>query len=157
MSSHSALLEEIGSMLIESDLFSHLPATELSAAANYFGINQIAQDETIFEEGDIGNFMCIVHSGSVAVIKTNQNGQQVEVTTLGQGRTFGEMAVLNGETRSATCKAAEDTVLLTLSKEALDQMQDEHPRIGSNVIRAIAVSLSCRLHQAALQLVGHLV
>lgn len=157
MSNHSALLEEIGSMLIESDLFSHLPATELSAAANYFGINQIAQDETIFEEGDIGNFMCIVHSGSVAVIKANQNGQQVQLATLGQGRTFGEMAVLDGETRSATCKAAEDTVLLTLSKEALDQMLEEHPRIGSRVIRAIAVSLSRRLRKAAGQLVDHLV
>jgi CRP/FNR family transcriptional regulator, cyclic AMP receptor protein len=157
MPNNSALLEEIGSMLIESDLFSHLPATELSAAAHYFGINNIAQDETLYEEGDIGNFMCIVHSGNMAVIKANQNGQQVKMVTLGQGRTFGEMAVLDVETRSATCKAIEDTVLLTLSKEALDQMQVEHPRIGSNIIRAIAVSLSRRLHKAAGQLACHLV
>ena len=103
----------------------------MSAAAHYFGINKIAQDETIFEEGDIGNFMCIVHSGSIAVIKANQNEQQVEMATLGQGRAFGEMAVLDGELRSATCQATEDTILLTLSKEALDQMLEEHPRIGS--------------------------
>ena len=157
MPNNSALLEEISSMLIESDLFSHLPATELSAAAHYFGINKIAQDETIFEEGDIGNFMCIVHSGNIAVIKANQNGQPVEMATLGQGRTFGEMAVLDGEIRSATCKATEDTVLLTLSKEALDQMLEEHPRIGSHIIRTIAVSLSRRLRMAAGQLVDHLV
>jgi CRP-like cAMP-binding protein len=67
MSDHSALLEEISSMLVESALFSHLPATELNAAAHYFSINKIAQDETIFEEGDPGNFMCIVHSGAIAV------------------------------------------------------------------------------------------
>ena len=157
MPNNSALLEEISSMLIESDLFSHLPATELSAAAHYFGINKIAQDETVFEEGDIGNFMCIVHSGNIAVIKAGQNGQPVEMTTLGQGRTFGEMAILDGEIRSATCKAAEDSVLLTLSKEALDQMLEEHPRIGSNIIRTVAVSLSRRLHKAAGQLVDHLV
>jgi CRP-like cAMP-binding protein len=157
MPNNSALLEEISSMLIESDLFSHLPATELSAAAHYFGINKIAQDETVFEEGDIGNFMCIVHSGNIAVIKAGQNGQPVEMTTLGQGRTFGEMAILDGEIRSATCKADEDSVLLTLSKEALDQMLEEHPRIGSNIIRIVAVSLSRRLHKAAGQLVDHLV
>lgn len=157
MPNNSALLEEISSMLIESDLFSHLPATELSAAAHYFGINKIAQDENIFEEGDIGNFMCIVHSGSIAVIKANQNERQVEMVKLTHGRAFGEMAVLDGEFRSATCQATEDTILLTLSKEALDQLLEEHPRIGAQIIRAIAVSLSRRLRMAVGQLVDYIV
>lgn len=157
MPNNSALLEEISSMLIESDLFSHLPATELSAAAHYFGINKVAQDENIFEEGDIGNFMCIVHSGSIAVIKANQNERPVEMVKLAHGRAFGEMAVLDGEFRSATCQATEDTILLTLSKEALDQLLEEHPRIGAQIIRAIAVSLSRRLRMAVGQLVDYIV
>jgi CRP-like cAMP-binding protein len=157
MSTHSALLEEISSMLIESDLFNHLSPAELSAAAHYFGISKIAQDEVIFNEWDIGAFMCIVHSGSISIIKANQNEELVTVATLGPGRAFGEMAVLDGEHRSATCKAAEDSILLTLSKEALDQMLEEHPRIGARVIRAIAVSLSRRLRMAVGQLVDHLV
>ena len=157
MSNHSSLLEEISSMLIESDLFSQLSSAELHAAAHYFGVNKIAQDEIVFNEGDIGSFMCIVHSGRVCVIKTNQNEQQVEMVNLGYGRAFGEMAVLDGERRSATCKAAEDSILLTLSKEALDKLLEEHPRIGARVIRAIAVSLSRRLRMAVGQLVDHIV
>jgi CRP/FNR family cyclic AMP-dependent transcriptional regulator len=157
MPHHSALIEEISSMLIDSDLFNHLSPTELSAAAHYFSINKIAQDETVFDEGDIGSFMCIVHSGRIAVIKANQNGELVEVATLSHGRAFGEMAVLDGERRSAACVAAEDSILLTLSKEALDQMLEEHPRIGADVIRAISVSLSRRLRMAVGQLVDHLV
>jgi CRP/FNR family cyclic AMP-dependent transcriptional regulator len=157
MSDHSALIEEISSMLADSDLFNHLPAIELNAAARYFGINKIAEDETIFEEGDIGNFMCIVHSGNIAVIKANQDGQPVEMATLGPGRAFGEMAVLDGEFRSATCLATEDSILLTLSKEALDELLDEHPCIGSRIVRAIAVSLSRRLRMAVGQLVDHVV
>ena len=157
MPNNSALLEEISSMLIESDLFSHLPATELSAAAHYFSINKVAQDENIFEEGDIGNFMCIVHSGNILVIKANQHQQPVEMVKLGHGRAFGEMAVLDGEFRSATCQATEDTILLTLSKEALDQLLEEHPRIGAQIIRAIAVSLSRRLRMAVGQLVDHII
>ena len=157
MSDHSALIEEISTMLADSDLFSHLPAIELNAAARYFGINKIAQDETIFEEGDIGNFMCIVHSGNIAVIKANQDEQPVEMARLGPGRAFGEMAVLDGEFRSATCQATEDTVLLTLSKEALDDLLDNHPCIGSRIVRAIAVSLSRRLRMAVGQLVDHIV
>lgn len=157
MSSHSALLEEISSMLIDCDLFNHLPPAELRAAAHYFGVNKIASGENVFSEGDIGNFMCIVHSGSVSVVKENQNEEQVEMVTLGHGRAFGEMAVLDGERRSATCTAAEDSILLTLSKEALDKMLEEHPRIAARVIRAIAISLSRRLRMAVGQLVDHIV
>ena len=157
MLNHSELLEEISSMLLDSDLFKHLSTPELRAAAHYFSINKIAQDETIFDEGDIGNFMCIVHSGSISVIKANQNGELVQVATLHHGRAFGEMAVLDGEHRSAACVAAEDSILLTLSKEALDKMLEEHPRIGARIIRAIAISLSRRLRMAVGQLVDHLV
>ncbi len=157
MLNHSELLEEISSMLLDSELFNHLTPPELRAAARYFSINKIAQDETVFDEGDIGNFMCIVHSGRIAVIKANQNGELVQVATLHHGRSFGEMAVLDGERRSAACVAAEDSILLTLSKEALDKMLEEHPRIGADVIRAIAVSLSRRLRMAVGQLVDHLV
>lgn len=144
-------------MLLDSDLFSHLSPAELRAAAHYFGVNKIAADEVIFNEGDIGLFMCIVHSGSIAVIKANQNEELVEMVKLGHGRAFGEMAVLDGERRSATCRAAEDSILLTLSKEALDKMLEEHPRIAARVIRAIAVSLSRRLRMAVGQLVDHIV
>ncbi|MDP1636173.1 MAG: cyclic nucleotide-binding domain-containing protein, partial [Gallionellaceae bacterium] len=155
MPTHSALLDEISSMLIDCDLFNHLPPAELRAAAHYFSITKAARDEDIFNEGDIGAFMCIVHAGQIAVIKANQNEELVEVATLGAGRAFGEMAVLDGEHRSATCRAAENSILLTLSKEALDKMLEEHPRIAARVIRAIAVSLSRRLRMAVGQLVDH--
>ena len=156
MPDHSALLEEISSMLLDSNLFNQLSPPELRAAARYFSINKIAQDETIFDEGDVGSFMCIVHSGSISVIKANQNQELVEVAKLSHGRAFGEMAVLDGERRSATCLAAEDSILLTLSKEALDEMLEEHPHIGADVIRAIAVSLSRRLRMAVGQLVDYI-
>lgn len=157
MSTHSALLEEISFMLIDCDLFNHLPPAELRAAAHYFSTTKAARGEDIFGEGDVGTFMCVVHSGSVSVIKTNQNEEQVEMATLGHGRALGEMAVLDGERRSATCRAAEDSILLTLSKEALDKMLEAHPRIAARVIRAIAVSLSRRLRMAVGQLVDHIV
>lgn len=158
MSNHSALLEEIASMLLDCELFSaHLSPAELRAAAHYFGISKIAAGESVFEEGDAGTFMCVVYSGGISVIKANQNEEPVEVATLGPGRAFGEMAVLDGERRSASCRAATDSVLLTLSKEALDKMLEEHPRIAAHIIRAISVSMSRRLRMAVGQLVDHIV
>lgn len=155
MSQTSALLDEISSMLVECEIFNHLPAAEIQAVARHFSINNIGQGETIFREGDDGTFMCVVHEGRISVLKTNQNDQDVVMATLGKGRTFGEMAVLDGERRSATCVAASDCVLLTLSKEAMDAMLEDQPRIGAKILRAVAVSLSRRLRMAVGKLVDH--
>lgn len=155
MTTDSALLDEIYDMLIECELFNQLPAHEIRAVAGYFNVSRISRGEEVFREGDLGTFMGIVHAGRISVMKTNQDGQQVEVTTLSKGRAFGEMAVLDNERRSATCIAASDCILLSLSREALDEMLDEMPHAGANILRVIAVSLSRRLRAAVGKLVDH--
>lgn len=151
----SALLDEISDMLLDCDLFRDFPPAEISSAARYFSISRMDKDETIFEEGDIGMFMCIVNTGKVTVLKSNLDGDNVALATLSKGRAFGEMAVLDGERRSATCIAATECILLTLSKDSLDKMLLEAPRTAAKVIRAVAVSLSRRLRMADGQLVDH--
>ncbi len=151
----SSLLDEIGDMLMDSELFRDFPPAEISSAARYFSISKIENDGVIFAEGDIGMFMCILNTGKVAVLKANQDGENVALATLAKGRTFGEMAVLDGERRSATCVAASDCILLTLSKESLDKMLLEAPRTAAKVIRAVAVALSKRLRMADGKLVDH--
>ena len=155
MTQHSALLEEISDMLIECPLFNQFESAEIQAVARHFGINNVKKDGVIFREGDDGTFMCIVHEGRVDVIKENQNGDKVIMATGGAGQTFGEMAVLDGERRSATCVAAGDCILLTLSKEAMDTMMEEQPRIGAKILRAIAISLSRRMRWTAGKLVDY--
>ena len=155
MQKDSLLIDEIADMLMDSALFSDFAPAEVHSIARYFGINKIDDDGVIFEEGDIGNFMCIVNTGKISVLKANQNGENIEVATLTRDRTFGEMAVLDGERRSATCIAATDCVLLTLSKDSLDRMMDESPRMAAKVIRSVAVALSKRLRMADGRLVDH--
>jgi CRP-like cAMP-binding protein len=148
MPDQSALLDDISDMLLNNPLLSSLPATEIKSAARYFNISEIAQDEVIFKEGDIGNFFCIIIDGTVSVQKANQDDENVELAKLPKGRTIGEMAVLDGERRSATCIAATDCTLLLLSKDALERMMLDAPRTAAKVIRAIAISLSRRLRMA---------
>lgn len=110
------LNNEIRDMLMDCGLFDPLLPEDFHVAAGYFNISSIARDEVIFLEGDAGTFMCIIHSGQVAVQKTNHAGQRLTIATLRSGRTFGEMAVLDGERRSASCVAASDCVLLNLAR-----------------------------------------
>ncbi|MES2819977.1 MAG: cyclic nucleotide-binding domain-containing protein [Pseudomonadota bacterium] len=147
------LIGAIRDMLMDCGLFATLLPAEAHTAAGYFSISRIERDAVIFHEGDAGTFMCILHQGSVSVRKTTSSEQTVEFATLRPGRAFGEMAVLDGERRSATCVAATECTLLILARDSLDKMLQDAPRPAAKVIRAIAVALSKRLRMADGQLV----
>lgn len=144
----SYLIGEIRDMLLDCGLFNGLQASELLSVAGYFSISQFEPDAVICFEGDPGTFMCIIHYGAVAVHKTNSSGEKLEIAKLRKGRAFGEMAVLDGERRSASCVAVTDCTLLILSKESLDKMLEDAPKSAARVIRAIAVAMSKRLRMA---------
>jgi CRP/FNR family transcriptional regulator, cyclic AMP receptor protein len=154
MSEPTLLNNEIRDWLMDCGLFDQLLPADFVAAAGYFSISSIAEGEEIFHEGDAGSFMCILHSGQVAVQKSSGDGQPVTVATLRSGRAFGEMAVLDGERRSATCVAASDCQLLNLGKDSLEKMLNDAPKIAAKIIRALAISLSKRLRMADGQLLA---
>jgi len=151
----SSLIDEIRDMLLNSSLLNNMPPAEILSASRYFSITHFTPDEVIFEEGDMGTFMCLIIEGAVSVQKANQDDINIELARLGKDRTIGEMAVLDGERRSASCYAASDCATLILSRDSLEKMIIETPRIAAKVIRAIAVSLSRRLRMADGKLVDN--
>ncbi|SEM39599.1 cyclic nucleotide-binding protein [Pseudomonas sp. ok272] len=150
----TSLNTEIRDWLMDCGLFDQLQLADFAAAAGYFSISTIAEGEAIFHEGDAGTFMCIIHTGQVAVQKSNGDGQPVTIATLRSGRALGEMAVLDGERRSASCVAASHCQLLYLGKDSLERMLNDAPKIAAKIIRAMAVSLSKRLRMADGQLLA---
>ncbi|GFM50892.1 cyclic nucleotide-binding domain-containing protein [Pseudomonas capsici] len=150
----SHLNNAIRDMLLDCGLFDTLLPADYLTVAGYFSISDIQEGQSIFNEGDAGTFMCIIDRGTVSVQKLNPEGQQVEIATLRRGRAFGEMAVLDGERRSASCIAASDCQLLNLGKDSLDKMLEEAPKIAAKIIRALAISLSRRLRMVDGQLLS---
>ena len=138
----------IRDMLMDCGLFVKIHPNDLKIASGYFTIVKISSGEPIFMEGDAGTFMCIIDYGKVAIRKTDSEGKQVDVATLRKGRAFGEMAVLDGERRSASCFAAEDCQLINLGKDSLEKMLNESPKVAAQIIRELAVSMSKRLRMA---------
>jgi len=148
MQESKSTTDEVVGLLLESSLFRDFRTVDLRSTARYFRCVTVDKGEIIFQEGDLGTFMCVVNAGNISVTKSDSDGHLVEITILRRGRVFGEMAVLDGEFRSATCVAAEDCVLLILSRDSLDKMELDVPKTAARVIRTIAVSLSRRLRLA---------
>ncbi|MEZ4340219.1 MAG: cyclic nucleotide-binding domain-containing protein [Sandaracinaceae bacterium] len=95
--------------------------------------------ETIVEEGEVGDVLFLVVAGRVTVRRSG-----VVLARLGPGETFGEMAVLDAEPRSATVVAEEPTECLAIASDDFYDVLREQSEIAEGVIRV----LTARLRQA---------
>lgn len=70
--------------------------------------------EMLFQEGDPGDEMYVVVSGTVSIFIKDQAGEEVVLTEVKEGSYFGEMSIIDQTSRSAACRVLEDAVLLAL-------------------------------------------
>ncbi|MFN7134773.1 MAG: Crp/Fnr family transcriptional regulator [Myxococcales bacterium] len=97
----------------------------------------------LFEEGQPGDRMYVIQSGRVQVIK-KVGETRVTIAQLGPGDCVGEMAILDGQPRSADAVVIEDAVLVVLDRGTFEQMVREHGEIAVRIMR----KLSQRLREA---------
>jgi CRP-like cAMP-binding protein len=103
-------------LLASVSIFSSLSDSELDLLLAATTTKRLDQKEILFPKGDPGNQLYGILSGSLKVMVTGSDGKDVIFTLLGPGDTIGEIALLDGEERSATAVAVEPTDLLTLHR-----------------------------------------
>lgn len=109
----------------------------------------------IFKEGDKEESLGIIVKGTIHIYKSNE-ADQVKVASLKSSQTFGEMALIDGEPRSATGIAAEDSVIFFISKKGLLSLSEEHPRLGLQVLWKVSKLISRHLRHTTGRLVDYM-
>jgi CRP-like cAMP-binding protein len=120
------------------DLFAGLTTRQLAELARVVEEQRIEAGVAIVREGDFDDQMYFIVDGSVQVTKDG-----AEVTELGANDFFGEIAVFDGERRSASVTAKTAARLLRLDRQDLYEVMEEHPAIAI----AICQTLSRRLRE----------
>ena len=108
------------------------------------------EGSTILREGDPGSAMFVVITGKVKVVRIDEEGNEVILAILGEGEFFGEMAILDGHTRSATVVTIDDSELFVLSQNDIIQLLHDFPAIAISLLKEFAV----RLRKANTQIKG---
>ena len=137
------------------ELFQGFSYPELKIVGRYLLQVEKTQGETVFTEGDPGNYMLILVEGKLSIFKGGEHGSHL-LCHEGRGRIVGEMALLDHERRSATCVADSDCQMLTLDGDGLRRMAAEAPLLAYRFMFSLAKLLSRRLRRTSGMLVEFL-
>lgn len=120
--------------------------TPAHSAAAIYG-RDFPAGTVVFEEGDPGSRMYVIQSGEVRVLK-RVGSREIELARLGPGEAFGEMALLEGQPRSATAIVVSDARILEIDQAAFDDLIRGNGEIALRLLRR----LSARLREANRQI-----
>lgn len=129
-------------------LFARVDEAGLEMCVASLRVRRFRRNETIFHQGDPGDSLYIVASGSVKIVLPSPEGEEEAIiATLGRGDFFGELAILDGAPHSATVVALEPAETLVLRREPFEQLIDTN--------RGLRMALLAGLTAELRRLTGH--
>ena len=125
-------------------LFSSLAEDQLQEIGSIISEKKYRKNEVVFHQGDPGSVLFIIQSGAVKISLLDGQGKEVILKMLYENDFFGEMSLLDGNFRSATITAIEDTVALKIYREDFIRLIQRFPSLALNML----VALSRRMRKA---------
>jgi CRP/FNR family cyclic AMP-dependent transcriptional regulator len=119
-------------------LFAGLDREALDRLARGSQVRSYKRGETIMREGDPSDALFIIRSGTVKVSLSDENGREVTLNLLGPEDFFGELALLDASTRSATVAAQTPVEVDAISRTAFENCLQDQPDLGLRLAQGLA-------------------
>ena len=144
--------EENGNLLAGSLLFADLDEKTLSYLGERAIRRTFEKGRAIFYQGDQGDTLYVVADGLVKVWVSSGDGSEMVMATLRRPDAFGEISAVDGQGRSASATAMEDSVLVSLDRATLLDSIHRNPAVADSMLRALG-DLARRITEQASDLV----
>lgn len=123
-------------------LFAKVDDEILALCAATLRIRRYRKNETIFHQGDPGDSLYIIESGSVKIVLPSPEGEEgAIIATLSRGDFFGELALLDGAPHSATAVAIEPTESLVLRRDRFEELVETEPQLRRALFSGLVTEL----------------
>jgi CRP-like cAMP-binding protein len=122
-------------------LFNALDAAESKEVEKRLVQKDLEPNTVIYKQGTKGLSVCFVVDGELSIIKRGEGGDAT-IGCVEKGQSVGEMAIIDGMTRSADVVAASFATVLILKRADFESLVAEHPEIGVKVLTSLAKVLS---------------
>ena len=129
------LIEKV--LLLKSlSIFADTPENVLADLAPLMQEMELEEDTVIFKEGDRGDSMYIIYQGEVEIYKSNTT-----LAVLKEKEVFGELSLIDAESRSASVKAHSDCYLFKIDQEPFYELLDSRPEIAKGFLKMLCKRL----------------
>ena len=137
-------------LLITEGALVELSAADAREVVSYMRPERIKAGEVVIREGEStrNDFMALVLDGEVTVENSVAAAHDsMVVSILGPGSLIGEMGIIDGGPRSATCTASTDLALAVLTREALTRLMDTHPSVAARLLLTMSKRIADHLRE----------
>lgn len=135
-------------LLKQSPLFEKFSQSELKEVLKIAKEKTIPAGNTVFYEGDKGDSLYFIKSGTVSVVKKDADGNEITIAFLYEGEPFGEMALIDGGPRSARIITSTPVVLLEIKSTALNRLLKKNTKLHIKFLEAFNKFLVKRLRES---------
>ncbi len=153
----TVVAEQVFGMVGNSLFFAELDREDVRVLAGFMQVYRAQAGEVIIREGDSGDYMLLLIQGQVDILKKDQHRNEQHMTTVLPGMTLGEMSMIDGEPRFATCIAKETATFAVLTRDDMVKIILEHPSLGSKILIKLVTLLSQHLRQTSQKLLDYMV
>ena len=122
-------------------LFDGLSDETLSLIEKSVSVREYPKGSMVILEEEFGDIVFIVKKGTVKITRVNDEGKEVILAMLGEYEILGEMAIIDGETRSANALAQEDCELVAISSEDFIKILKQHFSVSLALMGELAKRL----------------
>jgi len=147
---------QIHALIPKCSLLENFTPAEVRLLSHFMEVFRAAEGMEVIREGDGGDFMLIVVEGRVEVRKQDRWNTPQLIAAIEPGRVLGEMSMIDGEPRFATCVAVQPTLVAVLDRESLARIIVEQPLLGAKILMELVLMLSQRLRATSDRLMQQL-
>lgn len=149
-------LDEINAIIGHIPFFEGFNPSDLAGIARHMHCYRAPEGAEIIREGEAGEFVLLLLEGKIEILKQSARGVPQRIGIVTAGETVGEMSLVDGAPRFASCSALEPVKFAVLDRHDLDQIFTSNPQLGITILSGLLRLLNQRLRETGKQLVGAL-
>lgn len=130
-------MESLADFLLYVPIFSDLPPETIEKISQIGNCRKYEKDNIILMEEEAGGALFVIVSGKVKIARTSSDGREVIFSILSESDFFGEMAILDGLTRSATVVALETSEVFIIERNQFLELLKQHPEISISLLQEL--------------------
>ena len=122
-------------------LFNGIDDIALTSFTRYLTLKRFPKGMILIQEGEYSDSMYIILSGSIEIYTNDSSGKEAVLNSLGSGDCLGELALLDGQPRSASARTISQSKMLVLTRAAFITVVKSYPEVGLELLALLSGKL----------------